>query len=453
MSSVYGRRKQTRAPRRGRFFPLALGLLLGVGLSLSMAKAAPIVSSPWSEDLFLATSPSSTVTVIPNDPLWSREWHLRQIKADQAWTVSTGTPDVVVAIIDVGVDVTHPDLREVIWINPHEQPADGIDDDRNGFIDDVQGWNFVNNTSDVRPLYKPFQSEDAWSHGTMVASLIGAKGNDGLGMVGVAWNIRLMPIVALNADGVGSTQDIVRAINYAMRMGVEVINLSLAGYEEDPALTEAIHRASQAGIVVVSANGNNNNDSVGIDIDEIPSYPACGEKGEDVIIGVGGTDADDQKAPHANFGRRCTDISAPGFELFAARPSYAGESYAGSAPIPAYRERVGGTSVAAPLVAGAAALLRSAHPDWTVQQIQERLYATSDLLPLNDGTGMRTALGYGRLNVGRALSAESSPVVSLMSNTAPSSTLALPPKRKKIRLPKIPFKALTSLHRLVDAFK
>lgn len=451
MSSVYGGREHGRTLPGGRFFSLILALLVGAIWSLSAADAASPVSIPWSEGGFFA--PSSLPAVVPNDPLWDREWYMRQIKADQAWTVSTGTPDVVVAIIDVGVDITHPDLRDVIWTNPREQPGDGIDNDRNGFIDDIQGWNFVNNTSDVRPLYKPFQSEDAWSHGTMVASLIGAKGNDGLGMLGVAWNIRLMPLVALDADGAGSTQDIIRAIDYAITMGVEVINLSLAGYEEDPALTDMIHRASQAGIVVVAANGNNNNDRVGTNIDEVPSYPACGEKAEDAIIGVGGTDTQDQKAPYANFGSRCTDISAPGFELFAARPSYAGESYAGSAPVALYRERVGGTSLAAPLVAGAAALLRSAHPDWTVQQIQERLYTTSDILQLDQLPGTRTVWGYGRLNVGRALRQDPSLMTSVVLSSAPSSAPLLPPTRKKIVLPKIPFKMLISLQQLVSALK
>lgn len=438
MLSVYGSGRNQRLLQRRRFFWQILGLILGFVLSLLGIQAAPLAS---------AASPAA----IPNDPLWDRQWYLRQVKADEAWAVTTGTPAVVVAIIDVGVDITHPDLRDVIWTNPGEVAGDQIDNDRNGFIDDVQGWNFVNNTADVRPVYTPTQSQDAWSHGTMVASLIGAKGNDGIGMVGMAWNVRLMPLIALGGDGSGSTQDIIQAIEYAIRKEAKVINLSLAGYEEDPALTTIIHRAAQAGIVVVAANGNSNSDSRGTNIDDIPSYPACGEKDEDAIIGVGGTNASDKKAVYANFGARCTDISAPAANLFAARPSYTDDPSADSPRIPLYRERVGGTSLAAPLVTGAVALLRSVHPDWTVRQIQERLYTTADALSLDQVTGTKTVLGYGRLNVARALAHEPSSAVAVVSRDVPASVPLLPIAPKKIVVPRHTLALLSSLRRLVLA--
>lgn len=414
---------------------------MGFVLALSRVQAAPLVSA------------TSSLALLPNDPLWDRQWYLRQVKADEAWAVSTGTPAVVVAIIDVGVDTTHPDLRDVIWTNPGEVAGDEIDNDRNGFIDDVQGWNFVNNTADVRPIYTPSQSQDAWSHGTMVASLIGGKGNDGIGMVGMAWNVRLMPLVALGGDGAGSTQDIIRAIEYAIRKEVKVINLSLAGYEEDPALTAIIHRAAQAGIVVVAANGNSNSDSHGTNIDDTPSYPACGEKDEDAIIGVGGTNASDKKAAYANFGTRCTDISAPAANLLAARPSYTNEPSVDSTRIPLYRERVGGTSLAAPLVTGAVALLRSVHSDWTVRQIQQRLYTTADTLSLEQVAGTKTVLGFGRLNVGRALAQESSSITVVVSSDEPASEPILPVTRKKIVVPRHALTLLSSLRWLVHALK
>jgi subtilisin family serine protease len=270
----------------------------------------------------------------------------------------------------------------------------------------------------------------------MVASLIGARGNDGLGMVGVAWNVRIMPLVALDASGGGDTQNIIQAVRYATNMGADVINLSLAGSEEDPSLTEMIERAAGAGVVVVAAIGNDDTEKAGGNIDEKPSYPACGERQQDSVIGVGGTDALDQKAPYANFGKRCTDISAPAYDILADRPSYerglrAATNLSGS--VMNYREGTIGTSVAAPLVAGAAALLKSIHPTWTVTQIRERLYATADPLTQDQVPGQKTVLGYGRLNIGRALL---DPVVT--STPSPESKPLLPVAKKGSKKKSVP---------------
>lgn len=412
-----------------------VGGVCAVLFFVSNVQAQSITSYAYSEIAAAASGPSHEV-VIPNDPLWDRQWYLRQIKADQAWTVTTGTPDVIVAVIDVGVDITHPDIREAIWTNPREIPGDGVDNDRNGYTDDVHGWNFVTKTPSVYPLSKSRQSEDAWSHGTMVASLIGARGNDGLGMVGVAWNVRIMPLVALDASGGGDTQNIIQAVRYATNMGADVINLSLAGSEEDPSLTEMIERAAGAGVVVVAAIGNDDTEKAGGNIDEKPSYPACGERQQDSVIGVGGTDALDQKAPYANFGKRCTDISAPAYDILADRPSYerglrAATNLSGS--VMNYREGTIGTSVAAPLVAGAAALLKSIHPTWTVTQIRERLYATADPLTQEQVPGQKTVLGYGRLNIGRALL---DPVVT--STPSPESKPLLPVAKKGSKKKSVP---------------
>ena len=280
-----------------------------------------------------------------------------------------------------------------------------MDNDKNGFTDDVRGWNFVTNSADVRPVFKTIQREDAWSHGTMVASLIGARGNNGVGMSGIAWNVRIMPLVVLDADGSGTTDDIIKAIRYAVNMGASVINLSLVGYDRDAALEEMIERATNAGVLVVAATGNDDEAKAGINLDERPAYPVCDPVGQDRVIGVGGTDPLDQKAPYANFGKRCTDLSAPGQGLFVARPSYPHNPGVLAANVPNYRQNVVGTSLAAPLVSGAAALLKSLHRDWTADKIRRRLYETAD--PLSEGVrGTKGRLGYGRLNIGRALSEE-----------------------------------------------
>ncbi len=443
MLFVYGQHLSLSSRLAGFIFCILIGIR-GVGAAAQTA----LPTSNTLSDMGMASS--SIVRIAPNDPLWNQQWYLRQIGADSAWAVTTGTPRVVVAIIDVGIDITHPDLQENIWVNPNERAGDGIDNDANGFIDDVHGWNFVNGSEDVRPMYGSTGSEEAWSHGTMVASLIGAKGNDGFGMTGVAWNIRLMPLVTLDGNGSGSTQDIIRAIRYAIRMKVDVINLSLAGYEQDPSLTDAIHRALEAGIVVVGANGNSDKDTRGINIDETPSYPVCGEQSEDAIIGVGGTNRRDQKAPYANFGTLCTDISAPGSDLLAARPSHTRGASEDGQLIPNYREGVGGTSLASPLVAGAAALLKSAHPTWTVTQIQTRLYNTADALSASQSSGTKTVLGYGRLNIGRALMEDAT---SSGERPWPSSTPLLPPVQKNPPRSKIPDKFLLPLQAFVRKLK
>ncbi len=358
---------------------------------------------------------------IPNDPRWQDQWYLRQIHAPEAWAVSTGTQRVIVAVIDGGVDIGHPDLRENIWINSREQAGDKIDNDRNGFADDLHGWNFVTKSPDVRPVFEPVQLEDTWSHGTMVASLIGAKGNDGIGMAGVAWNVRIMPLVVLDAEGIGTTGHIIQAIRYAVNMGAQVINLSLVGYDNDPALDEMIRRATDAGVVIVAATGNDETSKPGTDLDVTPGYPVCADVGRDAVIGVGGTDVLDQKAPYANFGKRCTDLSAPGHSLLAARPSYPHQKSQFVRPVPNYREGVIGTSLAAPLVSGAVALLKSVHPSWTPREIRARLYETADPLDATTPRGTKSAFGYGRLNIGRALQEpmlSATPVAPISTSTA-----------------------------------
>ncbi len=422
------------AHRRGKL-GVGVGILacLSIFLCTATVKAATVTSAPWttlsnSSALVLPLAPRVEVT--PNDPDWIRQWDLRQIGAPEAWSVTTGTKSVIVAVIDGGVDINHPDLKANIWTNPKEVESDQIDNDQNGYTDDLHGWNFITSNPDVRPLSKNLQREDAWSHGTMIASLIAAKGNDGVGMAGVAWNVKIMPLVVLDADGAGTTVTIIQAIRYAVNKGASVINLSLAGYEDDPALRDMIKRAADAGVVIVAATGNDDKNKEGINLDKNPAYPACDDVGIDAVIGVGGTDALDQRAPYANFGTRCTDLSAPGHQLFAARPSYPHDPSRPKQNVSNYRAGIIGTSLAAPLVSGAAALLKSVHPTWTRLEIQARLYATADSLDPTIATGSRGLLGYGRLNIGRALRPDPVPVVSVaVTSSKPQITLAAPRKK------------------------
>ncbi len=344
--------------------------------------------------------------VVPSDtnPYWKRQWYLRQIQAPEAWKVLPATVgEVTVAVIDAGVDITHPDLVSAIWTNPREIPGNKIDDDQNGFVDDIHGWNFVKNSNDVRPYETKGQLEEAWSHGTFVASLIGARAAHHVGMVGVNQSVKILPLSALDGDGFGTIPHVLQAIRYAVNQGASVINLSLAGFDDSEALNEMIKRARDAGVLVVAATGNGTTPA-GRDIDRQPVYPACFDQEANNVVGVSGTDALDQHAEYANFGMRCTDISAPGYDLFGARPSYP-KADEGVRRTERYLEGMTGTSLAAPLVSGVASLIKAARPDLTVDQVHEILTSTTDSIEELLKPSEKQKMGTGRLNALKALQA------------------------------------------------
>ncbi len=339
--------------------------------------------------------------IVPNDTLYPKQWSLHQINAEEAWAVTQGSPKVTVAVIDAGVDITHPDLVPNIWTNPYEIPGDGIDNDQDGYVDDIHGWNFVTNASSVQPVVAVKQQDDAWSHGTIVSSILGARGNDGFGMAGVAWNVKIMPLVVLDGDGYGNVPNIIQAVRFAIAHGAKVINLSLTGYEQDNSLDAIMDEAAEADIVVVAAAGNDE-DKNGEDLALLPVYPACSGSTSATVIAVTGTDVLDQRAPFADFGSSCTDIAAPGHELIAAHPLKNAPDW----PVTStnmFVSGVTGTSAASPLVAGTAALIRSVRPDWSAVQVRQRILETSDSVETGVVGGASGRLGYGRLNVGHAL--------------------------------------------------
>lgn len=343
--------------------------------------------------------------VIPdtNDRYWQKQWYLRQIQAPEAWRAVSVNKDIIVAVIDAGVDISHPDLREAIWTNPKEVAENGLDDDQNGFVDDVHGWNFVTKSGDVRPQEVPNQLEEAWSHGTFVASLIGARSFGRSGMVGVNQSSQIIPLVALNGDGYGTIPSVLQAIRYAVNQGASIINLSLAGFEDSPELAEMIQRARDAGVLVVAATGNGDSPA-GRDTDRSPVYPACFDQATSNVVGVSGTDSLDQHASYANYGAHCTDLSAPGFELFGARPSYARQDE-GTRPAERYLEGMTGTSLAAPLVSGVASLLKAIRPELTVDELHGLLTSTTDNIEDSLKSSERGKMGTGRLNAFKAVQA------------------------------------------------
>ena len=303
------------------------------------------------------------------------------IKAPEAWAVETGRPDVVIAVLDTGIDYTHPDLAGKVWTNPREIPANGIDDDANGFVDDWRGWDFANSDND--PWDDHEESGLAVRHGTFVSAIAAASTNDGVGMAGVSWGSPVMALKVMDSSGYGLEDDAAAAVVYAADNGAKIINMSLTG-EDVPALRTAIQYARQKGCLVIAASGNS-----GTSADTYPaSYPE--------VLSVGATNEYDQRCTAADWGQGGSnygsylDVMAPGNNILSATSMMEPQGYF---VLP-------GTSAAAPFVAGVAALVWSRYPDWTAQQVFNQIVRTCDDL----GTaGWDMFTGWGRVNAYRAL--------------------------------------------------
>jgi subtilisin family serine protease len=290
------------------------------------------------------------VEAVPNDSQYGQLWGMTAIDAPAAWNLSTGGSGVVVAVIDTGVDYNHVDLAANIWTNPGEIPGNGIDDDGNGFIDDVHGYNFINNSGN--PM-------DDHGHGTHVAGTIAAVGNNASGVAGVNWSSSIMVLKFLDANGSGSLSDAVRAINYATMMrtrygvNVRVMNNSWGGGGYYASLYNAIQASNNADILFVAAAGND-----GKNTDASPSYPAgynCAN-----VISVAAVDSNYSLASFSNYGVVSVDLAAPGVSIYSTVP---GNRYA----------YYSGTSMASPHVAGVAALAFAAAPNATMTQVRNAI--------------------------------------------------------------------------------
>lgn len=318
----------------------------------------------------------SYITAVPNDTRWSDLWGMRKINATGAWDVTTGSTNVSVAVIDTGIDLTHPDLVANLWKNAAEANGTaGVDDDGNGYIDDVNGWDFVNN--DKTPA-------DDNSHGTHCAGTIGAVGNNSNGVAGVCWKVRLMALKAGDADGALAYSDLVDAVRYAADKGAKVISASYGSTGKSDTERDAIVYANSKGVLFVAAAGND-----GVNNDLTPFYPA----GYDVpnIVSVAATDQNDALASFSNYGKTSVDLTAPGVGIYSTIPGGNIDSKQG-------------TSMATPHVAGAAALLLSAKPTLTHLQLKEALLNTVDALP---ALAAKTVSG-GRLNVKKLIALQDS---------------------------------------------
>jgi len=313
------------------------------------------------------------IDAIPNDPSYAvyQAAYYDIIQAPQAWDYIKGEQgNIVVAVVDGGTDYDHPDLAANFWVNSDEIAGNKIDDDSNGFIDDINGWNFANNTADPTGLANSPQNA---RHGSHVGGIIAAVSNNNTGVAGVSWNVTLMPINAASSTADNSIAYGYDGILYAAYNGADIINCSwgrLGGasiYEQ-----EVMDEVGQLGVLVVAAAGNNNSSG--------NHYPSSYNH----VFSVGATGSDDSKAAFSNFGPT-VDVSAPGINIYS---TYNSDQYG----------YMSGTSQASPLTAGVIGLVKTQHPDWSSIQAAEQVRVTSDEIPSHAGQ-----LGKGRINALRAL--------------------------------------------------
>lgn len=300
---------------------------------------------------------------IPNDPNYPRQWALSKIDAPKAWDIHTGSHDVIVAVIDTGIDLTHPDFQGNIWTNePELNGLEGVDDDGNGYVDDVHGYDFA--YDDGEPL-------DDYSHGSHVAGIIAARGNNGTDVCGICWNATIMPLKGKDPDTLGPVSKISEAVYYAVINGADILSCSWGMNPPSEVLAESFQYAYQQGVVAVAAAGNDNSSSV--------FYPA----GYSTVISVGASTQNDQRASFSNYGS-WVDLMAPGVNILSL--SYYGMTMTAQ-----------GTSMACPHVSGACALMLSVNPNLTPDEVRRIVTDNGDTI----SSGM--CLSNRRVNLFNAL--------------------------------------------------
>lgn len=385
----------------------------------------------------------------PNDPRYPEMWGLNNtgqrasfgghpgtpgndIRAEQAWNITTGSRSVVVGVIDSGMDINHEDLQDNIWSNPGEVPGNGIDDDGNGFVDDINGWDFAHNDASVfdytEPSYPPSPSYtgDLDDHGTHVAGTIGATGNNALGIVGVNWQVSLMPLKFLTEDGVGTSADLLSAFAYARTMrqlwassggtkgaNIRVLNNSYGGDEFSQSELDAIRALSDAGILFVVSAGNE-----AVFNDLFPIYPANYVAPN--VISVAASGGGGTRASFSNFGEATVNVTAPGEYIVSTTPKNTYDFF-------------NGTSMAAPHVSGSAALVCAQFPSITMQKLRSVIMYSGYLAPwqyLNEfpiSTGRAVDAGKALQTVNSTDVTAPGPVTELsaqISDTFPSYRLS-----------------------------
>ena len=355
-----------------------------LGFSLFSLLLALLVARPVYS---VSESQSLPPLNLPSDPYvaYQTEMITPELQLPIVWELIHGAPQVVVAVIDTGVDLDHEDLRDNFWVNSGEIPDNDMDDDGNGYIDDVHGFDFYDN--DSSPM-------DERGHGTHIAGIIGAVGNNGLGVTGVAWDVQMMVLKFTGGDGLGRIDTAIEAIRYAIDNGAHIINSSWVikspSTTTQQSLTElkkTIEEASQAGILFVTGAGNGDENKKGYDIDQTPVYPASLKL--DNMMTVAALGGDGSLANYSNFGSQTVDLAAPGNAILSTLP---GNHYG----------YYSGTSMATAFVSGTAALMMSRNSEWTALQVKDVIlnYAT------HQGSLEGKVLSKGSLNIMQSLNGE-----------------------------------------------
>ncbi|MBT3816952.1 MAG: S8 family serine peptidase [Candidatus Magasanikbacteria bacterium] len=364
--------------------------------------------------LILGFLPLTTFAAFPNDP-FAKQWAFEDIQIYEAWESGfIGSREVVVAIIDNGFDTHHPELLSNTWKNIDEIAGNGIDDDKNGYIDDVWGWSFLpidinkdgeidaeeqRGNNRVRPEVNSAAMDgndpDIVHHGTVVAGLIGARGNNGFLGSGIMQRVSLMNVRVVDNSGSGVFEAIDDAIYYAVDNGADVINVSLVGTGMEKELEEAIDYAYEHGVVVVAAAGNDN-----MFLDETPQYPISSDKDSDIqkVLGVSAINEGHSITIFSNFGSSAVDLTAPGQGI---------SSTLRYAPKNGLKDKYGdgwnGTSFAAPMVSATAGLIKSIQPSWRAKEIYEAILSTVHKTPPEDEETYAHLFGNGLLQIYDAL--------------------------------------------------
>ena len=334
------------------------------------------------KDLLLRRTDANPIQ--PNDPMFKDQWALdnngqgggkekADLSALKAWAKTQGSSDVVVAVLDSGVDYTHPDLVANMWLRPDNVPQ--YKDDELGTFNDLHGFNATDNQSD--PM-------DDNGHGTHCSGIIGAEGDNDEGIAGINWKVQIMPLKFMGRGGFGTTKDAIEAINYAIDrkqkgVNVRVINASWGSTQYSKALEDAIRAAGEAGILFVAAAGNN-----GTDNDRYKHYPSNYELPN--VISVAALDRNDQLASFSNFGVKTVHIAAPGKDILS---TWLNDSY----------REASGTSMATPYIAGTAALILASEPKLSVEKLRERILQSADKI---DSLNGKIENG-GRINAAKAV--------------------------------------------------
>jgi thermitase len=328
---------------------------------------------------------------LPDDPYLDQQWPLPTIEAPAAWDLTVGGAEQVVAIVDSGIDLDHPDLASKLWINSDEVPDNGLDDDHNGYVDDVYGCHFYDRWDSGQGQRVDVQDgdvQDSYGHGSHVAGIAAAATNNGVGIAGLSWGAQLLAVRVLNEYGEGHYSHIAAGIVYAATQGATVINLSLGGESPSQVLQDAVDEAHARGAVVVAAAGNSGGPVL---------YPAAYQH----VIAVAATDQADQRWYDSSRGPE-VDLAAPGVNVT-------------SATIGAGYEPQKGTSVAAPHVSGLAALVLSLQPWLEPQAVQTLLEESADDVNVATFPGWDESLGWGRINARQAVQAAAQGLVLSLS--------------------------------------